>query len=455
MSATDRQPDSIKPPYSAEPAATGAEVTHSGSSGVSSSPHRKFNWSRLWRGLLVTMLLCGAEIWAEGTKLGAELNRMTYLFVQRKLEGADHEVQAPVVIVDISGLEPEPWKEGDRWYHATPRPALREMIQAAADAGAVGIGVDIDFSLREGRLVHPDDVSFFAFCQNLSHKKKIPIRLGVYRMQAAEPKNWFGSEQFSELGATIAIPDLVTIPRRLPRWVRSPGSDQRLPGLSAALVIGRAHLIQDSFPWWSYLLRETQVVPVGNGMEAAEFLVNLHWLRRLRSERISTSKGAGIEALRDRCRGRFVLLGDATRGASSDTFVVPGVEEPIAGALLHACGVATLHGRPLYELTGLAQWIFDIGLAVVAVLVVEAIVIRGKVPENNSEFVENAFTGAAAIVLILAGYVFVRTTRLVWDGFFFVALSVVINSVVDRSYVKACKGLRDWWYKHAYASNPK
>ena len=448
MSTADRRPDNLEPPYSAEPAATDAKVTHSGSSDVSSSPRRKFNWYKLWRGLFVTALLCGVEIWAQGTKLGGELNRLTYLFVQQKLEGAGHEAQAPVVIVDISSLEPEPWKEGDRWYYATPRPALREMIQAAAVAGATGIGVDIDFSMREGRLVHPQDASFFAFCLKLSHEKNIPIRLGVYRMQIADPKDWFGSEQFSELGASMAIPDLVTIPRRLPRWVRSPGSDHRLPGLSAALAIDRGHLIQDNLPWWSSLLRETQVVPVGKNLEAAEFLVNLHWIDTLRLEKLRTFKGAGIEALRDRCRGRFVLLGDATRGASSDMFVVPGFEEPIAGVFLHACGVATLNGRPLYELTGLAQWTFDIGLAILAVLVVEAIMIRGRVPENKSEFVNNVFTGLVAIVLILVGYCFVRTTRLVWDGFFFVALSTMINSAVDSSCVKAWAGLCDWWHKH-------
>jgi len=113
---------------------------------------------------------------------------------------------------------------------------LKELIQAAADAGATAIGVDIDFSLRDGKYVHPDDAAFFTFCKTLSQEKGIPIRLGVYRMQGEPPDAWFGTNAFAELGASIAIPEKVAVPRRLPLWVRAPESNHRLAGMSAALA---------------------------------------------------------------------------------------------------------------------------------------------------------------------------------------------------------------------------
>src|SRR6266404_3601327 len=145
-------------------------------------PRRKFSsWSESLKGMRIVVVLLLAKVWFEHTELGVEVERVTYRFLQEHLEGSNRDLPSPVLVVDISELEPEPWKVGERWQRVTSREALRELVQAAADAGAKAIGVDIDFSPRLGRLIYPSDPRFFAVCQNLSQETSIPIRLGVFR----------------------------------------------------------------------------------------------------------------------------------------------------------------------------------------------------------------------------------------------------------------------------------
>lgn len=413
----------------------------------------RFHWRGFLQGLLVVLMLVLIKVWFEHTELGTEVERVTYRFVQEHLEGQNRKTPSAVVVVDISDLEPEPWQVSNRWHRVTSRDALRDLIQSLADARVRAIGVDIDFSPREGGLVFAKDPEFFSFCQSLSRQRAIPIRLGVFRGQAKRPEQWLGEARFADLAASIAVPNS----RHLPRWLRTIETKWPLPGMSAALVLDRKDLVQKPTAWHRAVVNEAKVKRVGSHLEVAEYLVDLSWLSRLMGEKISTYEGAGIKALQRLVGGRIVLLGDATEGVAADVFVVPGFEDPVPGVFLHACGVATLAGRPLYELSHLARISIDASLALAVLGGVSWLCFfyeRRQGQKVNQRFLHNVVTFGAILLTCALGFVFVGTTRVLWTDFVLVALALLLHSPAERSSGRLLRGLRAWWLRHLFSQNP-
>jgi CHASE2 domain-containing sensor protein len=382
---------------------------------------------------LVALFLSRLDVRLEHTEVGGELNRMMYRLVQGEFEGVGQEDRTSVVILDISDIRPEPWSNGHHRFYVTPRPVLRDLVEKAAGAGAVGIGVDVDLSPHNGR-PHPDDMSFFTFCKDLSRSNNIPICLGVYRTQAYGPNNWLGTNTFSELAASIAIPDLEPIPRRLPRWVQSPDSDQPLPGLSAALVLKREQLVQDeSLPVGT--LEETKLKKLDGETKAAEFLLNVNWLQKQKFKSIKSKEFLEdeLDTRRALCYKHIVLLGDASRGVASDMFVIPGIEEPIPGVFLHACGVATLKGSRVREFTEGAQNKLDLVLFFVTIVLVLAlqcgyVLFKGR--RLNDDALEKYMTRVTALVVLIGGFVIVVHEQVIWNGFLIYAGALLVHPYV-------------------------
>jgi CHASE2 domain-containing sensor protein len=436
------------------------------------------------------------------SEFGGELKRMLNRFVQERFEGGAREDWGSVVVVDISDLPQEQWREEGRLHSATPRGRLHELMQAAVGAGAKGVGVDIDFSARNGRPVHPNDPSFFASCEELSRtNNRVPICLGVYRTQADSPEKWLGSIQFTNLAASIAIPDVDPIPRRLPRWVGPEGAgkdrEKRLPGFSVALTVSQDRLRITQQPDWAKALtgwledhqwlEDSKFKRLKDGTETIEFLVNVNWLNNLKEVPPRKSREFMEDDLDSRqafCRGQIVLLGDASRGGGTDLFVVPGHEEPVPGVLLHACGVSTLlKGAPLQELTGSGEFNFDLGGVVVSSVLVNIIAwlsliiiawLSSKTERDStgdrkrpveesqtaaaatgrtdppppqkeqgasdvSSKLEWGMTGVTVAVSLVVGFFFVAYTRVIWNDLIIFAIAVPLQTWLVKRVPKLLK----------------
>jgi len=170
-------------------------------------------------------------------------------------------------------------------------------------------------------------------------------------------------------------------------------------------------------------------------------------------ERLTTYEGPGIRALREQVRGRVILFGNATYGIASDVFCVPGFEEPVPGVFLHACGVATLAGRPLYELSALARMGLD---GVLSVAVVGGVTwlcgFYRRRGTPNEPFLLASVTVVAVVVTVVLGFVLVGITRVLWTDFVLVAAALFLHSLAGRMMRKVNKlreRLGTWWDENA------
>jgi len=396
--------------------------------------------------LVVVAFLIGGKIWIEHMKVGIELERVVYGFLQRRLEGPDQIAYCPVAVLDIAEVVKERVESNGQTNLVTPRSTLREMITALADVRVAAIGIDIDFSPEGGELI-PGDTNFFQFCDALQREKQMPIRLGVYRTYKKREDEWLGDAHFADLGGFIGVQDVHGV-RHLPRWVRCSEQGRPLASLSAGLALGATTeeqpLVQTNLPFWMVAVNESRVENIRREIQASQFLVNLSWLNALEMHRFATHEACGIKALKHHLVGRVVLIGNATYGSAPDVFAVPGFERPVPGVLLHGCGVATLLAKPLFELSFPARVIADIVLAtsVVGAVSLLCYAYDRKDRKVKMESAHSFFTAVAIIFTIVGGYNLIQWSHLLWTDFVLVALALWLHSPAERSFGRILRGAK-------------
>jgi hypothetical protein len=378
--------------------------------------------------MVLTLLLVLPELCVEEwTGIGQELKVAAYSLIQRRLSS---EATLPVTIVDISALQPQSIP-GTDVPTATPRRTLQELIKAIAEETPSAIGVDIDFSPDDKGWIDPlHDPQFFRFCLKLKSDKHIPVFLGVHRSQNMKPEAWLGDQEYESLAAGIAIPNDT---RKMLRNLQVVGS----PLKSMAFQLADAKEIKPA-PWWVTKIGhwaiemspETKLTP---SLSANEFFVDYSARNLLRDQRVDyESARTDAWRLRERFCGKIVIIGPAELDRTTDVFSV--MNESVTGSVIHACAAYTLvQTAPLYALTPFwGNLIVDLGLSLFVLLMVGLTwySFPGQTVAVHRLQVFSTFVIAAGAVVV--GVMFVRTHRIMWDGFIIVLLVLCLHSSFER-----------------------
>jgi len=428
---------------------------------------------RVWRALrqfvtgaaLVALLVSAKTYIEEKTGFGREVKHVIYNVLQWKL--ATGRAQAPIVtIVDISDIQGVPAIIEGKQELVTPRRPVFDLIEVISRCAPRSIGVDVDFSPVNGKLVTEGDLKFFQDCLKLSERYSppIPIFLGIKRTEEGPPKAWLYSDEFKGLAATIVVPrkelendnDSIT---KMPFWLQAAGSPDKCPSMAAAL----SGKFKDPSNEKSRFYRELTERNVGTGTVLSEFLVDWSAIEVLakssvpeKSIAVYESEESIPEQMREKFAGQIVFLGDITRTSVGDVFLVQEKLEP--GVLVHACATQTLHDGALVELTTSGGIILDAALSVLILgaILWACLVYSRSEPgmEVDTHWLHRILTRSAIIAIVVVGYFFVRWTRFMWDDFAFVAVALGVHRPVERC-LSSCVGgvvpllsiIKKWWNK--------
>jgi CHASE2 domain-containing sensor protein len=129
------------------------------------------------------------------------------------------------------------------------------------------------------------------------------------------------------------------------------------------------------------------------------------------------------------------LLGDATLSKATDTFVVPARDQPYPGVFLHAAAADTLIKEPLYEVTARGRIVIDLVLSVGILLTIVLIRMGQRYKQRQGIDVhrlEGVLTLLVVVLAVVAGVIFVRTTRVMWDDFFLALTMMVFHPSIEQ-----------------------
>ena len=334
-----------------------------------------------------------------------------------------------VAIVDISRLKPKTQPGGPGTVNATPRDVLLNIIRALAQARPTAIGVDIDFSPHSqtpNQPYTPQDPEFFKSLMQLQQETSVPIFLGVWRQELSGSARWLGGEEFSKMAAGLGIDRPEDRPvETLPLQIRKDQS--ALPSLSLALALaGGAEFPTSSAPAW-LMKRETDPMHFG-AASVRDYVANFEDLDELIANHVGGSDPSEIPAIKDRVRGKLVLLSDADLSQRADPFSIPTQRnEPIPGGYVHACGVTTLLAGAPATLTPLGRLLASLvflGACGFSLWRLEKWIASNS-PSLNVGLARNLGRVAIAVVIGACLWGVLRVLRLAWADYLYLGLGWV------------------------------
>lgn len=406
----------------------------------------------LLRGFLLIVLVLAIKMAAETTSVAKHLDLMSYNLLQTQLSSET----PPITVVDISDLAPKDFVVAGKTVTATPRDALAEMVKAITSQQPKAVGIDIDLSPDEAGYILPNDPQFFQRCISLSKQTGVPVFLGIGRSIPRPADEWLGEEAYQDLAANILIPkdsrrmlNVLEI-RDFGNPETASATHQASISMSARLAdaYGRETGGRRVHSWLARygLVEMISDRPIGAGITAQDFLVDYGSLESIPTIRTTNPVVLADTSQRNVLQGKVVLLGDASLGKATDTFVVPGRDQPVPGVYLHAAATYTLMKAPLYELTGKGHIIIDVLLSALILLAILILGFRyGN--EEEREHATGRFRGLLTwmVVLgaILIGVVSVHVTRIMWDDFFLALILLVFHPSIERQTEALWKRVRN------------
>ncbi len=403
-----------------------------------------------FRALLIAALIIVASAAWEHTPDGEALEFFTYDRQQREAAGSPAENTLPVALVDITAFGPVSQHTDEGTELVTPRAPLTSTLQQIAAQDPAAIGVDVDFSPRNGELL-PEDPPFFFACRELrdSHNRPVPVFLGVLRAMGQPPERWLNSPDLVPLAAGIGMPR--TDSRKMPLWTRAAGSD-RLCSLSARLAAvypGSATALADCAPmhgrptlgrrspaWPGWLAGQFEERTVGPELEASEFLVDYSPANSLLERRVKVDQNGNLpRELETSLTGKLVLVGYATPDKTTDMVRLPGHDEEEPGILTHACAANTLVARPFFRLRPGVEQLVDVLLAGIMLGAVFGVrwraERRGEPAVNVHRLQALAIAGLVVATCWLGTQLPIRAA-LVWADYAVVALALLLHPYVEH-----------------------
>jgi CHASE2 domain-containing sensor protein len=148
--------------------------------------------------------------------------------------------------------------------------------------------------------------------------------------------------------------------------------------------------------------------------------------------------------MRHRIEGKIVLIGDATRGESSERFRIPGEDHLYPGIYAHAAGAVTLIDRvPLFKPTKTGRYLADLLLALPPLLIVASL--RVYYRNSDRRVAAHRLFGVLtllSIAVIIVSVMIVRYTHVMWEDFFVVAAALLIHAPLERRLIAFASWIR-------------
>ena len=400
-------------------------------------------WRDILKGFLFIAIVMAVKISIEEhTEFGRQMTVMGYNYLQTQLSPAS----APITVVDISDLPPEDFQVDGEKVSATPRDKLTQIIEAISEQHPKAIGVDIDFSPTDLGYILPKDPEFFQSMLDLQKRTGVPVFLGAHRTITRPADEWLGSTRFAPLAANILVPqhNREMLYAFKVKDGKQEGSTEEEPSrtmsglLAAAYVEGnptatdhRIHRLLIG----SKLAERFSENPLASGQSAEAFLIDYGAIDSI--DKIETTNPDVLKdsSNRKQLEGRIVLIGDATIGKATDTFVVPAREKPYPGIFVHASAAYTLIKEPLYHLTPVGHIVLDFVMSALVLLGVVLIKYRYREAEQRDTTAvkwRGRLTLLVVLTAIIVGVVFVRITRIMWDDFFLALLLLVFHPSIEH-----------------------
>ena len=428
----------------------------------------------VWALIFFVLLVYAKEHFVDHSVVGEHIKQATYDISQVWLAQTRDTTKIPIVVVDIGDLPAcaERRPDGSVLY---PRQILQDAVTAVIDQKPAAVAIDIDFSpgskLRCDPITEEDIAienalskveksytdrggqAFFNFCNDLNKR----IYLGIYRTQYSPPKEWLGGESYADLAATIALPmetegdeEIIKEPdgirRSMTRQIfRDTG--RPLESLSFALSKNKPRQLSwvqrllERMPGSTFPVLETMKPEAG--IELQKFLVDFSSLSYLEKTTVKYADGKLIlngQSLTD----KLVLMGYADAAESIDKFIVPGDVRQVAGVYWHATAVDTLLQGILAKPTKKAEFFLDALFYVPIVLLIFGLrMAHANQPERHIAHhrIESVGTKIAAVIVFLLGTYFVRTTRIMWDGFLLVAIITALHPTLASYFNSTARWL--------------
>jgi hypothetical protein len=408
-------------------------------------------------GLAVIAVVIVVKTALENTRTGRRIALTSYEFLQFRMASSQPRVDLPVTVLDISGPNGVPGPTLETGIKQTSPSNIEELVTALAECDPLprGIGIDIDYSPQtyqsepSAALRHLLDTCL-ATAAGTKTKKGIPVFVGIAKTVADEPDRWLWEPKYKDLAANILVPkDDEKGVRNMWRWFELEAIGALSWTMSGKLVSQVAEP-----PWylaWLNAWALEQFKEVTNShlkFTAQEFLVDYGPLDQIKDSAFNSGWAQAVRENRDRFSDKFVLIGDVKAPMPGDQFVIPGRRDLIPGVVIHACAVHTLKNSPVFDLSVLGQIAIDLAFAVTvlaATLGIEWVTRRKIGREIDRERVHAVLTWALVICGLLAGVVFVRFTKVMWDDFLFVIAAMLVHSRFEHLLHRFLEWAKEAW----------
>jgi hypothetical protein len=356
------------------------------------------------------------------------------------------------LVVDISLLHPDKDRRSDRKM-------LDKVVTALTEAGAGAIGIDLDFA--DGQAEFSEDYQYLAKWQGYNI-----VRVGVYARSGGKSAEWLGRPEFAEMAAGIALPSedpehaFLYIRSWHPRRPRTPAELTRephecrdppdantckadLPELPLAmwLLIGRDK--QDPKTAFQDVVRRSQKREVDDSLDFGEYPIDYSYLREIRKEIISLKSPEEITVFTSRIRNRSVVVADLND--AKDRFCYIGPHEPLSGALIHACTLASLNRGFFGEVTETLSVTLKLGMTLLVLFGIMGLRLihtySRPLRRWDYQYLEIlAFT----LMSILTYFVFnyqIRTYGILWPDWLWVCAALFIHPFLTEPFYRTCRAL--------------
>ncbi len=383
-------------------------------------------------GVIVTVILVSVKLYIETLPIGHRVELLTYEFLNSQIPAFSPEVEMPVVVLDISQIP------GGKSGTVTSRETLKEIINELINQKVRAIAIDIDFSPNDKGWIDKKDPQFFEFCLE-QRQKGIPILLGVYRTAFQKPENWLGSDEFKDLAANIAIDTNDT--SRMPLWIQNK-QEQKLFSLSSGLINAVNVKPKEPSSFIKFALEEpdhSEIIDTKGEIKSSSLLTNYSKLEAIHSQSLSAISTNSIRDLGSKFQNKLVIIGDGKFGEATDTFNIPGRNEPIPGVYLHASAVYTQTIEPFFELKHNSKIIIDLSLGLIILIIITVIRWRNTDKNLDLEKKQKRFIWIAIIFSLIIGVIAVRVLSILWLDFFLVIFALFLHPTVEKGIGKLFK----------------
>jgi hypothetical protein len=232
------------------------------------------------------------------------------------------------------------------------------------------------------------------------------------------------------------------------------------PSLSAAVTARHV----DSAPWWIRWAVQDVFTDDDSRPRVADatasdragmkkFLIDYSPLEALEEHSIPSRELSSFVATNS-IEGKYILIGRGKLSRDTgDKYPIPGRRaDAHCGVYIHACAAYTLLRGPLFVVTNAAKLSWDFLLAFAGIFGIAFVryrrADRGRPAGDHLPLL---FTATVIIFTIGIGFMAVNVTRLMWDGFLLVALSLLVDHSLESKTEPFVERLAAWmprgWFR--------